>query len=51
MSTVSDRESSPDPEGARDSFKEFIEERYGEWEREFGDDVNVRRTASFDPKN
>lgn len=33
-----------------DAFQNFIEERYGEWEQEFGEDVNARRTTSFDPK-
>ena len=33
------------------AFRDFIEERYTEWEHEFGDNVHVRRTISFDPKN
>lgn len=43
------REQSVDdvPENA---FQTFIEERYAEWELEFGDGVDVRRTVSFDPK-
>ena len=36
--------------GASDAFLAFIEERYHEWENEFGDDVHVRRTEAFDPK-
>ena len=36
--------------GASDAFRDFIEERYHEWENEFGDDVHVRRTEAFDPK-
>jgi hypothetical protein len=35
---------------ASDAFRDFIEERYHEWESEFGDDVHVRRTEAFDPK-
>lgn len=53
MSTGSNRETSGDstaPQGAPDPFRQFIEERYTEWESEFGDAVDVRRTASFDPK-
>jgi hypothetical protein len=38
------------PEGATDRFKHQIEERYDDWEREFGDDIQQRRTTSFDPK-
>lgn len=38
------------PEDAPHAFRDFIEERYSEWESEFGDDVHVRRTVSFDPK-
>ncbi|HKV20337.1 MAG TPA: hypothetical protein VJR50_15000 [Mycobacterium sp.] len=33
------------------AFRDFIEERYAEWEDEFGDNVHIRRTTSFDPKN
>jgi hypothetical protein len=33
------------------AFRDFIEERYAEWENEFGDNVHVRRTVAFDPKN
>jgi hypothetical protein len=33
------------------AFRDFIEERYIEWEDEFGDNVHIRRTTSFDPKN
>jgi hypothetical protein len=41
----------PSPqEGDPNPFRDFIEERYQEWESEFGDDVHVRRTVSFDPK-
>jgi hypothetical protein len=36
--------------GASDAFLAFIEERYHEWENEFGDDVHIRRKAAFDPK-
>ena len=53
MSTGSNPEVSGDssaPEGTPDAFVEHIEERYKEWEREFGDEINARRTASFDPK-
>jgi hypothetical protein len=37
-------------QGASDAFRDFIEERYHEWENEFGDDVHVRRTTSFEAK-
>jgi hypothetical protein len=53
MSTVSNRSSSGDqgaPEGPSDVFQQLIEERYAEWESEFGDDVDSRRTTAFDPK-
>jgi hypothetical protein len=40
MSTDSDREP---------SFQDFIEKRYSEWEQEFGDEVEARRT-SLEPK-
>jgi len=33
------------------AFRDFIEERYTEWSNEFGDNVRVRRTIAFDPKN
>jgi hypothetical protein len=52
MSKVSARESSNNPgapEGAPDPFQLFLEERYHEWEREFGDEIEERRTTSFDP--
>lgn len=39
------------PEGAPDAFVQCIEERYAEWENEFGDLVDVRRTTAFDPKS
>ena len=38
------------PAAASDAFRDLIEERYHEWENEFGDDVHVRRTTAFDPK-
>jgi hypothetical protein len=38
------------PDEAPDAFRDFIEERYATWEDEFGDEVHVRRTVSFDPK-
>lgn len=37
------------PKETTDAFQNFIEERYGEWEREFGDEVDARRTT-FDSK-
>lgn len=37
-------------EGVPHAFRDFIEERYAEWENEFGDNVHIRRTTSFDPK-
>ena len=52
MSTVPNRESSGEPgapEGAPNLFVQGIEERYAEWEREFGDEVDARRTLAFDP--
>lgn len=33
-----------------DAFQDFIENRYSEWEHEFGDEIEARRTLSFDPK-
>ncbi len=36
---------------AVDVFANIIEERYAEWEREFGAEVDARRTVAFDPKN
>jgi hypothetical protein len=53
MSKAADRESSDNsgaPEGAPDLFQDFIEARYAEWEDEFGEGVEARRTASFDPR-
>jgi hypothetical protein len=50
MSTDTSAHSAATPDGAHDAFRDFIEERYHEWENEFGDDVHVRRTVSFDPK-
>ena len=35
----------------RTSFQDFVEARYYEWEQEFGDEVDARRTNSWDPKN
>jgi hypothetical protein len=35
---------------AVDAFQNVIEDRYSEWEREFGDEIEARRTLSFDPK-
>ena len=52
MATGSNAES--DAAGATESahaFRDFIEARYSEWENEFGDNVHVRRTVAFDPKN
>jgi hypothetical protein len=43
MSTDSNRESD-------DPFVADIEERYADWESEFGDDVEVRRTTNFEGK-
>jgi hypothetical protein len=48
MSEVSDGPSVP--EDAPDLVPQFIEERYLEWEREFGERVEKRRTAGFDPR-
>ncbi len=38
------------PEDAVDAFQNFIEDRYSEWEQEFGDEIEARRTLSFEPK-
>ena len=37
-------------EDAVDAFQNFIEDRYREWEIEFGDEIDARRTLSFDLK-
>jgi hypothetical protein len=53
MNTDSNRKPTGDdsaPESAPTAFARSIEERYNEWENEFGDDVDARRTTSFDPK-
>jgi hypothetical protein len=52
MSTGSNESSgnSGTPKGAAESFRDFIEERYAEWEREFGEEVHLRRTISPEPK-
>ena len=50
MSTDTPTGASGAQKGDPKAFRDFIEERYSEWEREFGDDVHVRRTVSFDPK-
>lgn len=34
----------------RDAFCDFIEERYHEWDSEFGEEVHLRRAVSLDPK-
>ena len=49
MSMGANRERSVD-DVPEDAFQNFIEERYAEWEIEFGDGVDTRRTVSFDPK-
>ena len=36
-------------EGASDAFRDFIEERYIEWDREFGAELHQRRTISIEP--
>jgi hypothetical protein len=36
------------PEGASDDFLDFIEKRYAEWDREFGEEVHRRRTISVE---
>ena len=52
MSSISDKRAgdATTTRGASDAFRDLIEERYHEWENEFGDDVHVRRTTAFDPK-
>jgi hypothetical protein len=52
MSTISNESSgaSSPPEGAPDAFLDFIEERYSQWEREFAEEVHVRRTTTPNPK-
>ena len=53
MSKVSDREvpeNSGAPQNASEQFRDFVEQRYTEWEDEFGQGVETRRTAAFDPK-
>ena len=52
MSTGSNK--SADPKATQDApreFREFIEERYHEWEDEFGDEVHKRRTTNFEGKD
>jgi len=52
MSTGSNASSgAPGASESAHAFRDFIEERYAEWEKEFGDNVHVRRTVAFDPKN
>ena len=52
MSTGSNASSAPrTSDDVPHAFRDFIEERYAEWENEFGDNVHVRRTVAFDPKN
>ncbi|MFY9919730.1 MAG: hypothetical protein WAL26_15210 [Mycobacterium sp.] len=52
MSTISDDSAgdSSAPDGVRDAFCDFIEERYHEWDGEFGEEVHLRRAVSLDPK-
>ena len=52
MRTTSDESvgDSSTPAGVRDAFCDFIEERYHEWEGEFGEEVHLRRAVSLDPK-
>jgi hypothetical protein len=53
MSTGSKPKSSGDlsaPDAASDPHAQLIEERYAEWEQEFGDEIDGRRTHGFDPK-
>ena len=35
---------------ASDTFRDLIEERYLEWEREFGEEVRQRRKIDLNPK-
>lgn len=52
MSTGSNK--SADPKATQDApreFRDFIEERYHEWEDEFGDEVHKRRTTNFEGKD
>ena len=52
MSTLFD-ESAGDtstPAGSSTAFCDFIEERYQEWEREFGEEAHLRRKVTLDPK-
>ena len=51
MSTFFD-ESAGDPrrpEGSPTDFCDFIEERYREWDAEFGEEVHKRRKVTLDP--
>jgi len=51
MSTFFD-ESAGDPrmpEGSPTDFCDFIEERYREWDAEFGEEVHQRRKVTLDP--
>jgi hypothetical protein len=52
MSTISNESSgaSSPPEGASDAFLDFIEECYSQWEREFAEEVHLRRTTTSNPK-
>jgi hypothetical protein len=52
MSTISNGSSgvSSPPDGASDAFLDFIEERYSQWEREFAEEVHLRRTTTSNPK-
>ena len=52
MSTIFD-DSAGDPRmpaGSSTAFCDFIEERYREWEAEFGEEVHLRRKVTLDPK-
>jgi hypothetical protein len=40
----------PHREPSSDPFVQAIEERYHEWEGEFGDEVDARRTTNFEGK-
>jgi pimeloyl-ACP methyl ester carboxylesterase len=52
MSTGSNTSSGPStPQITPQLFRDFIEDRYHEWEAEFGDDVHVRRTTNFEGKD